>query len=42
MSARDIVTDDAGDIKKPAVGGFFAAGGPAYFLLGQVFMPNRL
>jgi hypothetical protein len=36
------VTDSAGDAKKPAAGGFFADGGPAYFLVGQVFMPNRL
>lgn len=29
-------------MKKPAAGGFFADGGLAYFLVGQVFMPNRL
>ena len=42
MSARDTITDFAGDIKKPAASGFFADGEPAYFLVGQVFMPNRL
>ncbi len=29
-------------MKKPAVGGFPVGGQPAYFLVGQVFTPNRL
>ena len=36
------VTDSADDMKKPAIGGFPVGGQLAYFLVGQVFMPNRL